>query len=168
MPPDGRSRLDLVFPPDLEGSLLALGKNRDNCLVNRALSPIRCFGTFEFARADGSRPWQVSGVCRFWVLATAVTLGCVPTARSRPPAETSFNAPPPPGPNRTATGLLASQPGVTHASSPPEPGPDERIVDGAFRWAGTEYRYIPAHREKRDANYVWKREPSRSSTAPSR
>jgi hypothetical protein len=52
---------------------------------------------------------------------------------------------------------LSQQPATNVVGAEPKPGPEEQTVEGAYRWAGNEYRYIPAHNEKAAPAYVWKR-----------
>jgi hypothetical protein len=94
-----------------------------------------------------------------WILvfSAVATAACVPTARYRPPSAATLNAPAPPLPRKTAKDLLTGQPTVQVVSPPPSPGPDEQTVEGSWRWAGSEYRYIPARNEKKQTPYTWDR-----------
>lgn len=100
---------------------------------------------------------KVGAVRWFLVFSAVATASCVPTARYRPPSAATLNAPAPPLPRKTAKDLLTDQPAVSLRPPPPSPGPGEQRVDGAWRWAGSEYRYIPARNEKKHAPYTWDR-----------
>lgn len=108
-------------------------------------------------RANRPRTCQGRRVKQALVLVVAVSAGCVPTAKPLLSNESTLNAPPPPDTRKNASSVLHGTPAVVAPAEPPPPGPDERRVGGAWRWTGTEYRYIPAHNERARAPYQWKR-----------
>jgi hypothetical protein len=71
--------------------------------------------------------------------------------------EPTLNAPPPPDSHKHASSLLHQTPAVVAPNAPPAPTEGERRVDGAWRWNGTEYRWIPARNEEDSPPYIWKR-----------
>lgn len=91
------------------------------------------------------------------VCVVAITWGCVPTAKPVVTGEATLNAPPPPDPHKHAASLLHETPSVVAPNDPPPPAENERRVGGAWRWNGTEYRWIPAHNESNPPAYVWQR-----------
>lgn len=88
---------------------------------------------------------------------SAASTGCVPMAKPPASTESTLNAPPPPDTRKNASSVLHGTPAVVAPEDPVEPGPEERRVGGAWRWTGTEYRYIPAHNDRAWAPYQWKR-----------
>jgi hypothetical protein len=91
------------------------------------------------------------------VLFGVTTLGCIPMAKPMASSESTLNAPPPPDTSKNATSVLNGTPPVIAPADPPTPSSGQRRVRGAWRWTGTEYRYIPARNESSDAPYQWKR-----------
>jgi hypothetical protein len=78
-------------------------------------------------------------------------------AKLAPAGESTLNTPPPPDSHKHAASLLHGTPSVVAPSDPPAPAESERRVSGAWRWNGTEYRWIPARNEKACPPYEWKR-----------
>lgn len=78
---------------------------------------------------------------------------------AKPPqsSESTLNAPPPPRDYKHAAAILHRTPSLMAPMEPPEPAANERRVEGAWRWTGTEYRWIPSHNEQDPPPYVWKR-----------
>lgn len=92
-----------------------------------------------------------------FVLFIVTSTGCVPMAKPLPSNESTLNAPPPPDTRKNASSVLHGTPAMVAPADPPPPMPHERRVDGAWRWTGAEYRYIPAHNEPGNQPYQWKR-----------
>jgi len=103
-------------------------------------------------------PCQGLGVKLVLVSVVAITSGCVPMAKPLPTGTSTLNAPPPPASQKNATSLLNETPSIVAPNEPPPPLPGQRHVNGAWRWTGTEYRWIPAHNEAGASATVWKRE----------
>ncbi|HMA97012.1 MAG TPA: hypothetical protein VKP30_30215 [Polyangiaceae bacterium] len=71
--------------------------------------------------------------------------------------ESTLNAPPPPDTRKNATSVLNGTPALIAPGEPPASPAGQQRVRGAWRWTGTEYRYIPARNENSFAPYQWQR-----------
>ncbi len=100
---------------------------------------------------------QIRRVSRSAGVLFVVLASCVPTARSRPSSEETWNEPTPPGRARTAGGMLAQLPTADTTPAAPPAGSAGHPRRGAWRWTGTEYRWVVTETEPSQPNYVWKR-----------